>query len=69
MAWNIYGWGPHYRENIDSNLGPIQINFEIAIKYIYCYGYNTFVVDINGNAFYWGNNLSEIQWKPNKMSR
>ena len=71
----IYGWGCNAEGQVGCGkrarrnyvLVPKIIVFEVAIKYIETSGYVSTAIDINGNAFYWGNTSKGIQWKTKKM--
>ena len=69
----VYGWGCNdmgqvgYGEDREEVLIPILIDFEVPVKYFGCNQKFSFVVDINGNAFYWGQTSKTIQWKPKRM--
>ena len=69
----VYGWGHNgsyfsEEEWCGKTLVPMEIQFEYPIKYITGSAFLSFAIDINGNAFYWGKSLNEIQWKANKMN-
>ena len=70
----VYGWGSNENGQIGCGQSheeyvfhPFFIDFDFPIKYINCGKNRSFAVDINGSAFYWGEDSNQIQWKPKKI--
>ena len=68
----VYGWGDNEKAQVDlcqpgvkCVCVPLLIDFKVPIKFIHCQDYNSFAVDITGNAYYWGEYVNQIT--PKKM--